>query len=179
MLGTAGPILERGGTLAEVAGVVGLSAERVRQVLRSHPELQTLRRKPPEDRLAIAIGAQLAAGRTREEAAQACGVAPSVARGIVDRDPRLKVLAYLNRERQRACRRAERFDAVFSLVETEGLSIPAACRTLGIRCRTLIYSVARSPEAQERYPSLREVPRRRRRPLLEFTTRPEGLQSAG
>lgn len=179
MLGTAKPILERGGTLAEVARELGLSAERVRQILSSHQELRTLRRKSPEERHASVLGEQLSAGLSLEEAARVCGLAQAAARGIVARHAGLRALAISSREQRLARLRVERFDRVFRLVEVEGLSIGAACRTLGIRCRMLIYEVARTPEALERYPKLREVPRRRRLPLLEFAARREGLQSAG
>lgn len=173
----ARPILARGGTLAEIAQHLGVSGERVRQILSSHPELQSLRRATLEQRFTAALGEQLAAGEGIEEAARACGLRPALAHGIVNRNPGLKRLALRNQERRAAQRRIDRFEPVFRLVQAEGLSICAACRVLGIRCRMPIYRTARTREAQERYPVLRNVPQRRTIAVLQVAG--EGLESAG
>lgn len=179
VLAIAKPILERGGTLREIARSLQLSGERVRQILASHPDLGSLRRSTVEERCAALLAAQLSAGLVLEEAARACGMAQHVARGVAARAPELQAQAAVNRARLRTRQWIERFAPVYSLVQASGISIGAACRRLGVPCRILIYDIARTAEAQARFPRLREVPRRRRITFLELGPRPEGLQSAG
>lgn len=171
----AGPILERGGTLAEAGAALGLSRERVRQILAHHPGLAGLRRRPLRERIAGRIGCLLASGELPEGAARICGVSVATLRELLQARPDLRRLAALNR----ASFRARRFDAVFFLVESEGLSIRAACGRLGLKCRMAIYAVARTSAAQARFPSLARVPSRNRVPALQVQAGPMDLPHAG
>lgn len=169
------PLLEQGGTLAEAGAALGLSRERVRQILARHPGLGGLRRRPLRERIAERVGRLLESGELPEGAARKCGVSLATLRSLLQARPDLRRLAALNRAR----RRALRFDPVFFLVDSEGLSIRAACGRLGIKCRMAIYAEARTPAAQDRFPRLALVPSRKRVPGLQVQAGRRGLPHAG
>lgn len=170
-----GPILEQGGTLAEAGAALGLSRERVRQILAQHPGLAGLRRRPLQERVAERIGSLLESGELPEGAARKCGVSLATLRSLLGSRPDLRRLAELNR----SCHRARRFDPIFLLVESEGLSLRAACGRLGIKCRMAIYAVARTSAAQARFPCLARVPSRNRIPALQVQAGKLDLPHAG
>ena len=122
-----------------------------------------------------AVLALLETGEVVAEAARKCGISKETLRGILRVHPVLHALAIQNRAR----RHAQRFDRLFQMVEQDGLSIRSACGKLGIKCRMAIYAVARTREAQERFPRLNQVPSRKRIPDLQVGAGRADLQNVG
>ena len=174
-LEVARPILEHGGSHAEIGKSLHLSRERVRQIMSNHDELKALRKKTLSERVVDSLRPLLEAGDLVEEAAQSLRVSIHTLKSVFRTHLELRALS----KRNRAQRMALRFDPVFQLVEQEGMSICAACRFLGIRCRMSIYKIARTDAAQNRFPKLKQTPRKHRFIPLKLDPMMGTLRSTG
>ncbi|MBI4912824.1 MAG: hypothetical protein HY823_08795 [Acidobacteria bacterium] len=153
ILEIAWPILEGGGSLKEVGQRLGLSGERIRQIVTLHAPVPGGVRRIRLQNAKNIINNLICSGKTAKEAAAECGLSRNWVSKVLRANPGLAMIEKGNRRDRHGCR----FDPIFRIVEREGKSIRAACLDLGIKCRSYIYKIARTHAAQQRFPCLKNV----------------------